>query len=521
MAKPNVALSQVKTQGAQTNAFDLSHQVMLSCNMGDLVPALCMECIPGDRISLSCENLVRMAPMIAPIMHRVDVYVEYFFVPERLVWENSEKYYTNGGDDPLPQPALPARPFFVYNMPADIGEVDYTKLMDYMGLPNPALGQPGVPGEKVIAGPFAAYQKIYNEYYRDQNLIDKVADTLVDGDNFSVSALYTMRKRAWEADRFTKSLPFAQKGEAVDIPLGAVLDDASIYVNEASYPSGVILDAPLSTPNNVPMSARPMDGSQLATNLFANTSELELGATTINDLRLAYQLQKYLEINARGGTRYSELIRAHYGVTPQDARLQRPEYIVGVKNPIQISEVLNTAGIEGELPQGNMAGHGVGYTDGNYGKYFCSEHGWIIGILSVMPKTVYMQGIPKMFLKYTDPTEIAMPVFAHLGEQPVQKREVFAFQDAAGVETFGYLPIFQEYKGMENRVAGQFRTTLRHWHMARYFETAPGLNEAFVTSDPTNRIFAVEDPAEDHLYCWLKHNIKAARKLPVFGTPMT
>ncbi len=221
--------------------------------------------------------------------------------------------------------------------------------------------------------------------------------------------------------------------------------------------------------------------------------------------------------NARGGTRYSELIRSHFGVTPLDARLQRPEYITGTKTPIQISEVLNTSG-EGDLPQGNMAGHGISFTSGKYGKYFATEHGYLICLMSVMPKTSYFQGIPKHFLKYTDPTELAWPTFAHLGEQEVLNKEIFAFQDTSGNETFGYQSRYFEYKNLPSRCCTQMRTTLDYWHLSRKFATPPALNSTFIHSNPTTRIFAVEGE-DDHLVVQVLNKIMAIRPLPVYGTP--
>ena len=186
--------------------------------------------------------------------------------------------------------------------------------------------------------------------------------------------------------------------------------------------------------------------------VFADTRGLEIEPTTINDLRRAFRLQEWFEKMARGGSRYIEQIYSHFGVKSPDARLQRPEYITGVKSPIVISEVLNTAGIDGELPQGNMSGHGAGVTTGKYGNYNVYEHGWIIGIMSIRPKTAYMDGIPKHFLK-TDPFDIYWPTFAHIGEQEVQQQEIFAYT-ANKEATFGYVPRYAEYKYIPSRVAG-------------------------------------------------------------------
>jgi len=251
--------------------------------------------------------------------------------------------------------------------------------------------------------------------------------------------------------------------------------------------------------------------------MIAKTSDLVIAPTTINDLRRAFRLQEWLEKNARGGTRYIENILMHFGVRSSDKRLQRPEYITGLKTPVIISEVLNTSATDQEA-QGNMAGHGVAVSTGKYGNYFCEEHGYIIGIMSVMPQPAYQQGIPKTYLK-SDPLDFFWPSFAHIGEQPVTNNELYAYT-ATAEDTFGYVPRYAEYKYQASRVAGDFRTVLDYWHLGRIFATQPALNDTFIecTPDQCERIFAVQD-GEDNLYCQIMHKIKAVRPMPKFGTP--
>lgn len=518
------ALNSVKIAAPKTAAFDLSHDVKFSGNMGNLIPIAAIECIPGDRVRISNEALVRLAPMLAPMMHRCDVRIEWFFVPNRIIWENWETWITNGGDDTTAADPLPAHPFFKYNDGTD-GWVQWMKsgLLDYMGLPDPNQCADPDFAEKVSALPFGAYYKIWQDYYRDENLQDKELPDypLGDGDNSALGALFEIRKRCWEADYFTKALPFAQKGEPVDIPLGEVMVKPT-WEADGSKPHfesnlGIFAGAVSQTIGPPQIEVSGDAGNQ---QVYNPDGSLITTPTTINDLRLAYRLQEWLEKNARGGTRYSEIIRAHFNVRPEDSRLQRPEYIVGMKMPMQISEVLNTTGTD-EAPQGTMAGHGVAYDKGFMGKYFCTEHGYLMGIFSVMPKTCYQQGIPKHFLKYDDPTQLAWPSFANLGEQPIENREILAFQTSADRETFGYTPRYMEYKTLPSRVAGDFRESLSFWTMARIFDgqNPPVLNDEFVMADPTLRIFAVEDPETDHLWCHVMNNVMMIRALPFYGTP--
>lgn len=489
------------------NVFDLTHDVKLSTNMGQLTPILTLEAVPGDKFDLSCESLIRFAPMIAPVMHRMDVTMHYFFVPNRILWENWEKFITEHNSEHV-APYLPM--FAAWNTNETLVEAKSLKTADYLGVPPiPVDGTSAT----VSALPFAAYQCIYNEFYRDQNLIAPVNYKLTDGANDTdyarIAELTKLRTRAWEHDYFTASLPFAQKGAAVDIPLGTIGGDANIYSSISNYDI-------TTTTTDIPVIGDPT--TDATTNLYAQTSGLNVDPTTINDLRRAYKLQEWLEKNARGGTRYIENILTHFGVRSSDKRLQRPEYITGVKSPVVVSEVLNTTGQDGGLPQGNMAGHGISVTSGKSGSYYCEEHGYIIGIMSVMPKTAYQQGIPRTFLK-RDSLDYFWPTFANIGEQEVAKQELYAYT-ANAENTFGYVPRYAEYKYMPSRVAGEFRTSLNYWHMGRIFATEPNLNGNFVECDPTKRIFAVEDPSTDVLYCHVLNKIKAVRPMPKYGTPM-
>lgn len=510
----------IKLSRPKSSVFDLSHEKKLSLNMGDLVPIFLQETLPGDQFKVNIEHLIRFQPLLAPIMHRVNVYTHFFFVPNRLVWNDWEKFITGGSDGEQ----LPVFPRFKGELPAPDNTFGRGSLSDYLGFPVSNIPSSGYFKVDFSLLPYRAYQLIYNEYYRDQNLtspIDISKDSGLFFDLPTKNNLLSLRKRAWEKDYFTSALPWAQRGEQLNIPIAGsapVVGTGADYISlehvasgNLSAQNGYMTD---SQGYNVEFKTRPQG-------LEADMSQVS--ASSINELRQAFSIQKWLEKNARGGSRYVEQILSHFGVHSSDARLQRPEYLGGGKTPVVISEVLQNSSSTEYSPQGQMAGHGISVGNTNEFRKRFEEHGFVIGIMSIIPRTSYQNGLPRVFQKY-DKFDYFFPDLAHLGEQEVKKSELYLdptkwLDDDQNKGTFGYQPRYAEYRFVNDSVHGDMAGNLDFWHMGRKFTKLPPLNESFVQSDPTQRIFAVEDPNEHKLIVQTYCNFQAIRPLPKFGTP--
>lgn len=543
----------IRMKRPRRNAFNLSYESKLSLNMGELVPIMCMPVVPGDKFRVKTESLVRLAPLVAPMMHRVNVFTHYFFVPNRLVWNEWESFITKGvdGDD---VPVLPS-----FRLSPDLFSSDPLSffgdgtLWDYLGLPSlkgvggvefPKASPNGVMAPqnyRVSSLPFRAYQLIYNEYYRDQNLTEPIDISLNSGfeDTLRALNLLQLRRRAWEKDYFTSALPWLQRGPEVTVPVQGSGDTLDVkYDTQATttqrwldsdlrnFDNGVAYDAVFSMEGN-PRLARLIGvnggtgnrAPELDPNgtLKVNVDELGLN---VNDLRTSNALQRWFERNARGGSRYIEQILSHFGVRSSDARLQRPQFLGGGRMPISVSEVLQTSSTDETSPQANMAGHGISAGINNGFKRYFEEHGYIIGIMSITPRTGYQQGVPRDFTKF-DNMDFYFPEFAHLSEQEIKNQELFLSSDNTYNDgTFGYTPRYAEYKYHQSEAHADFRGNLSFWHLNRIFEDKPNLNTTFVECKPSNRVFATSEVADDKFWVQMYQDIRALRLMPKYGTPI-
>lgn len=497
--------NQVSMSKPGKSLIDLSHEKKLTMQMGDLVPILLHEVVPGDKFRVNTESLIRLAPMVAPVMHRCNAYVHYFYVPNRILFDKWEIFIT-GGADGKQTAQMP-----VFNLSGlDSTFLQKGSLADYMGIPTGPSAATITAPSAVSALPFRAYQLIYNEYYRDQNVMTPVEVNKTEGQvsESEKASLFTLRKRCWEKDYFTSALPWSQRGDEILLP------------NEVTYRDQGISIGTDGSPTVVPGQVATTDGTgKLSTGgVPSNIDNIEGIGITINDLRRSARLQEFLERTARGGSRLTEVIRSFFGVTSSDARLQRPEFLGGGKQPITISEVLATFNSL-ETAGATMYGHGLSVGNTNKFSRFFEEHGWIIGIMSVMPRTAYQQGLPRKFTKF-DKFDLYWPTFAQLGEQEVHNSEVYWDWILDNPGTFGYQSRYAEYKHELSSVHGDFRDNLDFWHLGRIFDSAPALNDSFLTCDASQRIFADTDTATHKLWVQLYNDVKAIRPMPYFNNPI-
>lgn len=524
--------------------FNLSHNNLTTMKMGFLYPTLALECYPGDYFNITTKHVVRLQPMLAPIMHQINITHHFFFVPYRILDKNWEDFITGGpkGDNNYELPTF--KP--------SVGENGLNSLWDYLGMP---LRQdntyPDVSGVEPISYPFLAYHRIWNDWYRDEDLQDDIQDDLDDLSTIQEKPWFnTIRPRAWEKDYFTISRPSPQKGTAPAINVSInnpILSSIHGLVNTNQGP-GIFQDflpltfkgldwdgsgqlrSPYVVNNNdsltilnsgVPINNNGnyagVDVSPIARAI--TDSSAWSGQFDVSQLRLAVQMQKWLERNMRAGNRYIEFLLAHFGIAPNDARLQRPEYIGGTKSPIISSEVLQTsATVEGQTRLGTMAGHGISADKTQATNYAVKENGVIMCITSVLPRTTYSQGVNRQWLRRSR-YDFYSPEFAHLSEQLVLSGELYADgTEAQNKSEFGFQGRFNELRYIPNRFGAQMRNTFAYYHLGRWFDDRPQLNESFVTANQVStNPFGVTD--EDTMICNIGFEIMATRSMPYYPTP--
>ena len=525
---------QSSSRSPKKNKFNLSHEKKLTLNMGTLVPMLVQEVVPGDSFRVNSQVFVRFLALIAPIMHKVDVSCFYFFVPNRLIWANWTQWIT-GGEDGLSAISYPKfnirTAFTTSNAFARDGS-----LLDYLGFPTVGLAEAidvSYAAAEYSALPLRAYQLIYDQYFRNENVeVSQLGPNFMsDGSMAGVdyNAMFTLRQSMWEKDFFTSALPWTQRGAEVSLPINVTVPTTGIPGGNIPFFRNYATGAKLIPAASAAVKNQITDGQLLAAGASGDTVAYydpngSLSATnlTINALRLSVRLQEWLEKNARGGGRYVEVLLMHFGVLSSDARLQRVEYLGGGKQPVIISEVLTTGNTAGGVAPGTMAGHGMSL-GGNMGftKSMFEEHGQVMGILRIKPKTSYQNFMPYYWGRLIR-TDYYWPSFAHLGEAPVRNFNVWNNFNVAGAAAdgtiFGYQSRYAEYKFNQDAVHGQFKTALSFWHLGRIFAAAPALNTAFVAANPRSDIFAVSADVH-HVIVQIFHSIDAVRPMPYFGVP--
>ncbi len=523
------------------SVFDLSHVKRFTCDMGQLIPVYFDECVPGDTRKIGMQCVTRFQPLVAPILDSVDLTVHYFFVPTRLLMNNEEDwntFLTGGKDGKDASVSLPLWDFTFANgsnsdpnNPFSNGiRLGKYSLWDYFGLP---LGKESDVRSinHVLGFPQRAYNLVWNEFYRDENLCDEVS--LINS---------TVLYRAWKKDYFTSALPWQQRGIAPALPISGVvpvdfgssfnLSDPKVTLNGSDFG---IKQGSVSSINFL-KAITPDESAAYKTTVtnikgIPSSASINLqNASTfdVSTLRQAFQIQRWLELNARGGVRYTEFLRSHFGIAPKDEVLGRPQYIGGTKSNIVISEVLQTSRTEDSTstqkgsPLGRLAGHGLGATSDYICTFTSKEFGYIIGIASWMPKPSYQQGVNRIFSRKTK-FDFYFPEFAHLSEQAVTNGEVYATGTSRDNEIFGYQGAYNEMRYMPSFNCADMRDTFSYWHLGRIFDSAPNLNAGFLTTNfkysggIRKDIFASQN--EPGLLVQFANIVKAIRPLPVYGTP--
>lgn len=501
--------SQIPRAEIQRSSFNRSHGYKTTFDSGYLVPFYIDEVLPGDTFNLKCTLFARLATPIVPFMDNMFMETFFFFVPNRLLWDNWQKF---NGEQENPDDSTD----FLIPTIKNTGSFTVGGIADYFGIPT------GVNNLEVNALPFRAYNLIYNEWFRDENLQDSLP--VEKGDGPDDVANYKLVRRGKRHDYFTSSLPWPQKGPGVEIPLtgnAPIIQDRPV----SSIPTGLgigDISNPLSSYRLNVSGDFVYANPSFSNNNYKLVADLSsVTSATINSLRQAFQVQRLYERDARGGTRYTEILRAHFGVVSPDARLQRPEYLGGSSSPININPVQQTSASDSTTPQGNLAAYGLtsskihGFT-----KSFV-EHGYIIGLVNVRADLTYQQGLQRMWFRQTR-FDFYWPVLAHLGEQAVLNKEIYAQGTAADDDVFGYQERYAEYRYYPSLITGKFRSTyaqpLDMWHLSQKFDSLPTLSAQFIEDNPpVSRVIAIQDEPQFLLDTYFSLN--CVRPMPVYSVP--
>lgn len=527
------------------SVFDRSHVYKTTFNEGQLIPYFVDEVIPGDTFTLNSVEFCRLATPVVPFMDNIYIESFFFFVPSRLVYD---KWVNLCGEQENPEDSTD------YLVPTVVLNGDMTnKLPDYMGI---ACASGTFNNVSVNCLPFRSYWLIWNEWFRDENLQKSVKiskgeeSTVLEkmGQNTAnpnyglpsgISNWYDPAPRGKRYDYFTGALPWPQKGPAVDLPIGGTGQLSitggtltgpgyDIGAGRSSQYQGHLLGYGTSFSEELYQTSTYVSGKQNTNSVqipqisLTGAAEMSnLSAVTINSLRQAFMLQRYYEIDARGGTRYTEKLQAHFGVTNPDARLQRPEFLGSHSSMMNINPVTQTSSTDSTTPQGNLAAYGLNAQRYHAFTKSFSEFGYVIGLINVRADLTYQQGVNKLWLR-SDVLDFYWPSFAHLGEQAIQNIEIYCQGNADDQKVFGYQERYAEYRYKPSLITGQFRSTYKEpldiWHLSQKFASLPTLSDEFIQDHPPiSRVVAV--PSYPHFLLDVKFNLKCIRPMPMYGIP--